>query len=145
MKPACSITEQPLDPADLKPAIQDPSCGGHSIFVGTVRKRNHEKEVFRLEYQAYAPMAEKVFSEIAEEAKEKFGVKGCSIVHRVGILEPGEISVAVAIASEHRKEAFAACQYVVSELKRRAPIWKKEVYRDGTSAWLGGEENVELD
>ncbi|MFH1017820.1 MAG: molybdenum cofactor biosynthesis protein MoaE [Pseudomonadota bacterium] len=143
MKP-CEITDRPIDLDRLKEAIREPSCGGHAIFVGTVRNGGRRGEVVRLEYEAYVSMAEKVLDEIAAETAKKFGAKIGRIVHRVGVIEPGEVSVVVVFSSPHRKEAFEACSYAVNELKRRAPIWKKEVYRDGKSEWTGGTHDVEL-
>ncbi len=138
------ITKKAIDLGDFKKALRDPSVGGHAIFVGTVRDHQRGLGVVRLEYEAYVPMAEKVLAEIAGETEEKFGVKACRIVHRIGLLEPGEIALVVAVSSGHRREAFSACEYVVDELKRRVPIWKKEVYQNGTSEWIGGAEYVEL-
>jgi MoaE-MoaD fusion protein len=139
LKTTFGISQTPIDLSLVNEATGDSSCGGHALFLGTVRRCNEGREVIRLEYEAYAPMAEEVFREIGEEAADKFGIRGCRIIHRSGVLEPGELSVVVAISSEHRKEAFRACEYVVNELKHRAPIWKKEIYRDGTSEWLGGD------
>ncbi|MFH1262995.1 MAG: molybdenum cofactor biosynthesis protein MoaE [Pseudomonadota bacterium] len=129
------ITRKPIDPSLFPPSGVN---GGQVVFVGTVRGRDRDRDVVRLEYEAYVPMAEKVFGEIGNEAEKKFGVAACSILHRAGVLEPGEVSVVVAVSAEHRSEAFRACEYIVGELKRRTPIWKKQTYRDGTSEWLNG-------
>jgi molybdopterin synthase catalytic subunit len=142
MKAVYSITEKPIDLSAWQGDGQDPSCGANVIFVGTVRNPNGGKAIIRLEYESYGPMAEKVFAEIGAEVEKKPGIKSCSIVHRIGKLKPGEISVVVVVTAEHRTEAFAACENVVTELKKRAPIWKKEIYQDGTSEWLAGHARL---
>ncbi len=129
----------PLDPSEFGEHLGDPGLGAHVLFVGTVRDRNSGKDVVHLEYEAYLPMAERTLSEISAEAEKRFGVRTCDIVHRHGRLSPGEVSVVVVVASEHREAAFQAVQWAVSEVKHRVPIWKKETYEDGESRWLDGQ------
>jgi molybdopterin synthase catalytic subunit len=124
------------DPIDLV-SLQDttPSDGALCLFVGVVRNENKGRAVLRLEYQAYEEMALPLMQAIAVETRQRFPVTLVRLVHRLGPLEIGEASVAVAVASPHRGEAFGACRFAIDTLKARVPIWKKELYADG-SAWL---------
>jgi molybdopterin synthase catalytic subunit len=112
--------------------------GALCLFVGVVRNENGGRPVRYLEYEAYEEMALPLMRQIAEEVRGRWPVTEVRLVHRLGRLEIGEASVAVAVASPHRAEAFAACRYAIDTLKARVPIWKKEYYADG-SAWLGPE------
>jgi molybdopterin synthase catalytic subunit len=114
-----------------------PGDGALSLFVGVVRNENQGRAVERLEYDAYEEMALPLMREIAAEARRRFPVTEVRLVHRLGPLEIGEASVAVAVASPHRAEAFSACRFAIDTLKAQVPIWKKEFYADG-SAWLEG-------
>ena len=120
-------------------AVQDvgPGDGALCLFLGVVRADNDGRAVVRLEYEAYEEMALPMIEEIAAEARGRFGVSDVRIVHRLGRLEVGEVSVAVAAASPHRAEAFAACRYAIDTLKARVPIWKKEFFADG-AVWREG-------
>lgn len=109
--------------------------GALCVFVGTVRDLNRGRRVLRLEYEAYESMALPLMEEIAAETRRRWPVTAVRIVHRLGALAIGDASVAVAVASPHRDEAFAACRYAIDTLKQTVPIWKKEFYADG-SAWL---------
>lgn len=130
------LTTQPIDPHLLSSRLHDPSCGGVAVFIGKVRNYQDGKEVVGLSYEAYPSMTNKIFCEIIDEAKNKFGVLNVEIAHRVGDLKIGEIAVWVGVESVHRNEAFLACRYTIDELKRRAPLWKKEHYREGKSRWV---------
>jgi molybdopterin synthase catalytic subunit len=123
------LVRGPIDVA----ALQDAGAGDGALclFLGVVRDENDGRRVLRLEYEAYEEMALPLMQEIAAEARERFGASDVRIVHRLGRLEVGEVSVAVAAASPHRAEAFAACRYAIDTLKARVPIWKKEFYADG--------------
>jgi molybdopterin synthase catalytic subunit len=116
-------------------AVEGTDCGAVVSFVGTVRSSNHGKAVVRLEYEAYEPMALRVFDHIAATARERWGAR-VSIHHRVGALDPGELSVVIAAAAPHRADAFEACRHAIESLKKEAPIWKREIYPDGSS-WVG--------
>jgi molybdopterin synthase catalytic subunit len=133
------LTASPIDLASL---LQDArtSDGALCLFVGVVRNENAGRAVVRLEYEAYEEMALGLMEEIAAETRRRFSVTEVRLVHRLGRLEIGEASVAVAVASPHRGEAFAACRHAIDTLKARVPIWKKEFYADG-SAWLEGPPN----
>jgi molybdopterin synthase catalytic subunit len=135
-----AITREAIDPRVVEATVQRDANGGVVTFLGVVRERASDgREVNGLSYEAYDEMAIAVFARIAEEARERFGEVELAIAHRVGDLRIGEISVAVTAASVHRGVAFDACEYAIDELKRRAPIWKKEHYIDGEEAWARNE------
>jgi molybdopterin synthase catalytic subunit len=127
------LVREPIDLAALSGV--SPADGALCLFVGVVRNENRGRAVVRLEYQAYEEMALPLMERIAQEARERFPVTEVRLVHRLGTLEIGQASVAVAVASPHRAEAFQACRFAIDTLKSQVPIWKKEVYADG-SAWL---------
>ncbi len=131
------LVHQPIDLAAL--LVSSPTDGAVCLFVGIVRSENRGRGVERLEYEAYEEMALPLMEEIADETRRRFPVTAVRLVHRLGRLEIGEASVAIAIASPHRDEAFAACRFAIDTLKAKVPIWKKEHYADGT-AWLEGPE-----
>lgn len=134
------VTESPIPPT-LSEDIYKPheSHGGEVVFRGLVRNINHSKTVTALSYDSFVPLAEETLKAIAIEAKNRWGQDlRFAVIHRTGRLEIGETAVVVAVSSKHRQEAFEACQYVIEELKMRAPIWKKEHYLDGESEWLQG-------
>jgi sulfur-carrier protein adenylyltransferase/sulfurtransferase len=135
-----AVTRQPIDPRTVEASVQRDGHGGIVTFLGVVRERASDgRKVNGLSYEAYEEMATIEFERIATEARERFGVVELAIVHRVGDLRIGEIAVAVSAASAHRGVAFEACEYAIDELKRRAPIWKKEHYVDGDAAWIRNE------
>ena len=134
------LVREPVDLAEL--AATAPSDGALCLFVGVVRSESAGRSVERLEYEAYEEMALPLMEEIAGETRGRFPVSAVRLVHRLGRLEIGETSVAIAVASPHRDEAFAACRFAIDTLKARVPIWKKEHYVDGT-AWLEGPQAPE--
>jgi molybdopterin synthase catalytic subunit len=123
------LTRDPIDLAALQGTT--PADGALCLFVGLVRNANRGRTVVRLEYEAYEEMALPLMEEIAAEARRRWPVTEVRMVHRLGSLDVGEPSVAVAVASPHRDEAFAACRYAIDTLKATVPIWKKEFYSDG--------------
>jgi molybdopterin synthase catalytic subunit len=123
------LTREPIDLSALQGAA--PADGALCLFVGIVRDHNRGRTVVRLEYEAYEEMALPLMEEIAAEARKRWPVTDVRLVHRLGPLDVGEPSVAVAVASPHRDEAFAACRYAIDTLKATVPIWKKEFYADG--------------
>ena len=129
------LVREPIDVASL--AGTTPGDGALCLFVGVVRNENRGRAVLRLEYEAYEEMALPLMEEIAAETGRRFPVTDVRLVHRLGSLEIGEASVAVAVSSPHRAEAFAACRFAIDTLKAQVPIWKKEAYADG-SEWLDG-------
>lgn len=136
--PACRITRDPIDAAALLRDAVSRSDGAALLFWGVVRNEHDGRPVSSLEYEAYAPMAEAELREIATEARERWGTGEIAVVHRIGRLEVGEASVAIVVAAPHRAEAYEASRYVIEELKRRVPVWKREGYVDGESAWVPG-------
>jgi molybdopterin synthase catalytic subunit len=129
------LSLRPLDLAALVDTVTAPDRGGVVTFVGTVRDHHHGRGVTGLSYSAYEPMAEAVCDAIKVEAELRWPVR-VAVVHRLGDLEIGDAAVAIAVASAHRDEAFAACRYVIEEVKRRVPIWKLERFADGTEEWV---------
>lgn len=125
------LIEGELSLAECYEFVQDDSCGGLALFVGTVRNHTKQKEVLKLEFSAYQPMAIKEMNLIAQKAVEKFKVQKIAIHHAVGKLEIGEVPVIIAVSSAHREAAFQACQFAIDTLKETVPIWKKEFFEDG--------------
>ena len=112
------------------------SAGAIVLFLGTVREITGNEQTLFLEYEAFAPLAEKTLIEIAEEATSKWGIQKIEIIHRLGILHPGETSIAVCVSCPHRADAFAACQQIMNKIKEVVPIWKKETSPEGVSNWI---------
>jgi molybdopterin synthase catalytic subunit len=129
------VTDQPIDLAPLLAAVQAPDRGGVATFLGLVRNHHGGRAVLRLDYSAYGPMAEAECGRIVAEAETRWRV-AVALRHRVGSLAIGDTAVAVVAASSHRDDAFTACRYVIEEVKRRVPVWKREFYADGTVAWV---------
>ena len=134
------LTREPLDLQELLASVQSPERGGVACFLGTVRNHHGGREVLRLEYSAYEPMVEAECARIVAEAESRWQV-AVALRHRIGRLEIGETAVSVVAASAHRDEAFVACRHVIEELKRRVPIWKREVFVDGTAEWVGADDS----
>ena len=130
------ITSDEIELGDVIRAVEARDAGAIVHFLGVVRNNTEGREVSYLEYEAYPPMAEKKMAEIAQEIHDKWGLDRVAMIHRVGRLEIGEVSVAVAVASPHRKEAFEACHYAMNRLKQIVPIWKREVWTDGEEEWV---------
>ncbi len=132
-----AMTEQPIDEAQLRRAVGDPGSGAILIFLGTTRNQTGGRQVEYLEYEAYTEMAEGRMAAIAKEIRERWAsVKGIAIVHRVGRVDIGDVSIGIAVSTPHRGDAFAACRYAIDRAKEHLPIWKKEV-------WEGGAEWIE--
>ncbi len=131
------ISTAALDPDALRGELSAPDAGGFVAFEGRVRGRNRSREVTALEYEAYGDLAQKEGDRILAEARERFGLTAALCVHRVGRLHIGEIAVWVGVAAPHRSQAFDGCRFIIDELKRRVPIWKKEHYAGGEAAWIG--------
>ncbi|MGB1120435.1 MAG: molybdenum cofactor biosynthesis protein MoaE [Saprospiraceae bacterium] len=125
------ITSTPLNPDDANSFVTNELCGGIVTFTGTARKFTKGKEVLRLEFEAYEPMAIKEMTKIAKQILEDFPAEKVAIHHRIGVVGLKEIAVVIAVACPHRKAAFAACQYAIDTLKETVPIWKKEIFEDG--------------
>ena len=130
------ISSTPIDVAALQRTLVNPRAGACVTFEGWVRNRNEGQPVQSLEYEAYAPLAESEGERILAEAREKFALVQSAGVHRVGHLQLGELAVWVSVTAEHRGAAFDACRYIIDEAKARVPIWKKEHYAGGATAWI---------
>jgi molybdopterin synthase catalytic subunit len=129
------LTEDQLSLDECYKFVQDNSCGGLALFVGTVRNNTKKKEVKALKFSAYEPMALKEMKLIARRALELFGIEKIAIHHAIGNLEIGEVPVIISVSSAHREAAFKACQFAIDTLKETVPIWKKEFFEDG-EVWV---------
>ena len=134
------ITEQQLNSEIITNLVRRDSNGAVVTFLGNTRDNFEGKDVIRLEYEAYVKMAVKKLEEIRQEMMQEFGIEDIAIAHRIGVVDIGETSLVVAVASPHRIEAFQACHKVVDRVKEIVPIWKKEVYADG-SRWVACEDH----
>jgi len=132
------VTTDAIDPAAVLKRVGAPADGAAALFVGMVRNSNEGRPVGGMEYQGYRDMAREQLAAIAAEAAEQANSDRVAVVHRLGELAIGEVSVAIAVSSPHRAEAFRAARYVIEEIKKRLPIWKRERYLDGEEAWLDG-------
>jgi molybdopterin synthase catalytic subunit len=126
------LMDEPIAPM----LLEDARAGAHVVFEGRVRNHNDGRVVTRLEYEAYREMAQREGETILEEARKRFETLACACSHRVGTLEIGEIAIRVDVVAAHRGVAFQACEWIVDEVKRRVPIWKKEHYESGDSGWV---------
>jgi len=138
VKDILQLTTDPLDIGEIARRVVPPECGATVTLDGYVRQFTKGRETLYLIYEAYEPMALKEMEKLAVAAHDQFEISHVSIVHRLGRLEIGETSVVIAVAAPHRKAAFTACEWLIRELKRTVPIWKKEVYADGDE-WIEGE------
>ena len=134
------LTPNPLNPEKITSQVRRDSNGAVVTFLGATRNNFQGKEVLTLEYEAYEEMALKKLGEVREEVQAQFNLEDIAISHRIGTVPIGEISLVVAIGSPHRKEAFEACGKAVDRIKEMVPIWKKEVYQDG-SRWVACEDH----
>ncbi len=129
------ITGKPLDIPSCIEWVMSPQSGGIDVFIGTVRTVTREKQVLRLEFEAYENMAISEMKKIADDVMQKWPVHKILIHHRIGILQVGEIPVVIAVSAAHRAAAFDACRYTIDTLKQTVPIWKKEIFEDGET-WV---------
>ncbi len=136
------LTRRPLEPAALLAAVSDPGLGGTALFLGTVRRGPDDGPVVSIEYTAYEEMVEAEFDRILAEARQRWPSGRVAVCHRLGTVPAGEASIAIAAAMPHRADAFAACRYVIEEVKRRLPVWKQEILDDGTRRWRGDPRPV---
>lgn len=131
-----SLTREPISPAALLAEVASPGCGGTCLFLGTVRDAPEDGGVTAIEYTAYDAMATAELDRIRAEAAKRWPTARLAIRHRLGLVATGEASIGIATSAPHRDEAFAACRYVIEEVKRRLPVWKKELRADGTTLWV---------
>jgi molybdopterin synthase catalytic subunit len=129
-----TIVDRPVE--SVPPIAADDRCGAVVTFQGVVRAQPAREPVVAIEYECYRELAEREIRSILDEVQARYDVRSACVVHRVGRVAAGESSVRVSVATPHRQEAFDAIRYIVNALKERAPIWKKELYADGTSRWL---------
>jgi MoaE-MoaD fusion protein len=137
-----TVQEEPLDPRAVEALVDDPSTGALVTFIGRVRDNARGQGVSALDYEAYPEAAEEMMARIAAEIEERWGITQVAIAHRTGILQVGETSVIICVASPHRREAFAASEYAIERLKAIVPVWKKEHYEDGAT-WIGSEADYQ--
>lgn len=130
------LVDRPIDLNALLTFVQTPEAGAIVTFLGTVRQHSRDKRVTALTYEAYLPMAERELRRITEEVREKWPVSKVAIVHRIGTLSVGEVSVAIVVSAPHRADAFAAARHIIERLKEIAPIWKREHFVDGSTEWV---------
>ena len=130
------LTGHPIDVAAVIDGARCPAAGAVVLFLGTVREATGQRRTSSLEYECYAEMAEKKLAELEAEARARWPLEECTIVHRLGHLPVGETSVAIAVSAAHRRPAFEAGQWLIDRVKEVVPIWKKENYVDGTSDWV---------
>jgi len=133
-----AIVTEPIRPESVLDGLPAQTDGACLLFLGVVRNHNDGREVAGLEYEAYRDMAERTLADIVGEASVRFSTDRISAVHRVGNLAVGEVSTAIGVATPHRGPAYDASRYIIEELKRRLPIWKREHYLEGESAWVPG-------
>ncbi|HYX76879.1 MAG TPA: molybdenum cofactor biosynthesis protein MoaE [Gaiellaceae bacterium] len=133
---AFRVTEEPLSLQAVVDEVADERAGAVATFTGTVRRQSRGRDVTRLEYEAYAEMAEDVMARLARELAERYDLCELAIHHRVGTLAIGEASVVIAVSAPHRQDALAACKDAIDTLKETVPLWKKEVY-EGGEEWIG--------
>ncbi len=130
------ILSDPIDPATLRAALVRTHAGACVVFEGWVRDLNEGRPVVSLEYEAFTPLAEREGDRVIAEARGKFSILDAACVHRTGILSLGDLAVWVGVTAAHRGDAFEACRYIIDQAKKRIPVWKRERYADGSSAWI---------
>ncbi|REJ77031.1 MAG: molybdenum cofactor biosynthesis protein MoaE [Planctomycetota bacterium] len=140
------LTDGPIDFAALTEEVRSPAAGAVVLFLGTVRELTNGRRTVALDYEGYPEMAKAKMLELCRGAAEKWPVVGARVVHRLGHLELGDVSVAVAVSCPHRKDAFEAGRFLIDRLKEIVPIWKKENWADGSTEWVhpGSEFTTEL-
>jgi molybdopterin synthase catalytic subunit len=130
------LTRSPISMDDLVGEVAHPGCGGTCLFLGTVRNGPGEGGVTAIDYSAYEEMVEVEFGRLVADASARWPEARIAVRHRLGTIPVGEASIAIAAAAPHRAQAFEACRFVIEEVKRRIPVWKKELRMDGTEVWV---------
>ncbi len=136
------ITHLPIETDKVLASVQSDQSGASVLFVGTTRQFTGDKETLKLDYECYEPMAIKKMQQLCDQARIRWPVTECSIVHRVGTIELGEASIVVAVSTPHRLASFEAAQWIVDTLKQQVPIWKREYWADGTQEWVHPDQAV---
>lgn len=129
------ITKTKIDVAKLIAFVSDEGAGATDVFIGTTRNKTSDKAVVKLDFEAYEPMAIKELQKIVDRAKAQWPILKYAIAHRVGVVEIGEKAVVIAVSTPHRQAAFESCKFIIDELKKSVPIWKKEIFEDG-DVWV---------
>jgi molybdopterin synthase catalytic subunit len=135
-----SLSDEPIQAAEARNRLVDHKAGALVTFEGWVRDHNDGRSVKCLDYEAFTPLAEKEGNRILAETREHFPVLSVVCIHRIGSLALGDLAVWIAVTARHREAAFDACRFVIDEVKKRVPIWKKEHYREGHSGWVNADE-----
>lgn len=130
------LVRHPIDTAQLVARVQSAEAGAVVLFVGVTRDQTSGRPTASLDYESYEPMAEQKLSELEAEARQRWPISRCALVHRLGHVDLAEASVAVAVSTPHRQDAFDAAKWLIDSLKEVVPIWKKENWADGTSEWI---------
>jgi molybdopterin synthase catalytic subunit len=130
------LTRSPISLDTLLAEVASPACGGTSVFLGTVRNGPAEDGVTAIEYSAYETMVDAEFGRLVADARGRWPEARIAVRHRLGTIPAGEASIAIAAAAPHRAQAFEACRFVIEEVKRRIPVWKKELRADGSEVWV---------
>lgn len=138
------IQREPIDAREIEALVANPGAGAIATFSGVVRDHGRGRAVSRLEYEAYPAAAELVLAQIGDEIRERWQTEDVAIVHRIGDLPVGDVSVVISVASAHRDAAFEACRYAIERIKEIVPIWKKEHYDDG-AVWIGSEHEYQVE
>lgn len=136
------IQHEPIDCDSIRNAVQNEECGAVVLFLGTTRRYTDSRETIKLEYDCYEPMALAELEKLRSQSMVKWPISKCVIVHRLGVVENGEASIVVALSSPHRREAFDAAQWIMDEVKRTIPIWKKEHWTNGSTEWVHPEPRL---
>lgn len=136
-----ALTREALDPEAIAALVKTPKNGAVVTFLGVTRDNNEGRNVFYLEYESYEEMALKELHNVVEEAKRKWHDLDVAVVHRLGRVNIGEVSLVTSVGAPHRKDAFAACAYLLDRIKETVPIWKREVFTSG-EVWIGSEEHA---
>jgi molybdopterin synthase catalytic subunit len=139
------LTDEPIDTAALVKRAGHPQAGAIVLFLGTTRELTDGRQTVALDYEAYGEMAQRKLAELEAVARRRWPVIECIVVHRLGRVPPAEASVAIAVSTPHRSDAFAAGQWLIDSLKRDVPIWKREQWADGTTEWVHPGVGVDKD
>lgn len=135
-----TITRDPIDIERIRKEAHHPKAGAMLLFCGDIRNHSEGKAVVHLEYEAHPTMADRQISDIVEEAKKRWEIHHVEVLHRFGKMEVLECSIAIAVATSHRKDCYAASRFIIDAIKHSVPIWKKEFFVDGSSEWSKGCE-----
>ncbi len=131
-----ALTHNPIDPQTVLSSVASHDAGAVVLFLGTTREFTHGRQTLSLDYECYPAMAEKKLAELEAQARQRWPIVGCAIVHRLGRVELGEASIAIAVSSPHRAVAFEAGQWLIDTIKEVVPIWKQEHWADGATEWV---------